>query len=246
MPRVGSVSVWRRQQFLRCQYLPVSIRVCHVDLMTNATCLKRRINDTCLLSTDCGDAVINSTCGSNETCVCISGFYSNADGTTCIERKIGDQCSTNTDCTSAIENSGCDGVSSVCQCLSGFMVTANSTQCVLRQISDPCLVNLDCSDAVNRSTCVNETCQCTVGYQSLQNGRQCVLREYCISIIITRRKLQDFHLFVQRFHRSECFPVSMPGRLSESDGLFTTLQSYDVLLNHFPIPQTTGCAKFFD
>jgi len=130
-------------------------------------------------------AVVNSTCGSSETCSCIDGFYSNDDGTKCIERKIGDHCSSNADCLSVITNSVCNAVSSVCQCLSGFMVTANNTQCVLRRISDPCQVNADCSDAVNRSTCFNETCGCIDGYQSMENGQQCVLREYSTYISYT-------------------------------------------------------------
>lgn len=149
----------------------------NVDPSTNATCLRRRINDTCDVPTDCSDAVQNSTCDANGKCSCVSGFYSNVDGTQCIERKIGDQCTTSTDCTSILANSLCSAGSSVCQCVSGFMAALNDTTCILRTIDDPCSVDVDCVDAVNHSLCLNGSCQCVIGYQPI-DGNQCILRKY--------------------------------------------------------------------
>ncbi len=166
-------------------------------------CIKRVVGDPCDSTSDCCDAVPNTTCSGDvflenltKSCVCNFGLKPIENGSQCVPRLIGEPCRTSLDC-STVGNSSCGNASELCECFEAFYPNEENTMCTLRVIGDHCVRNTQCSSAVENSECRSDVCSdelpcphtedcrdkscsstglvcsCLVGYQSHHNGTTC-------------------------------------------------------------------------
>jgi len=139
------------------------------------SCRRRRIDndeDTVCVkhSSDCDTTFMNSFCGDDARCVCLSGYRPDDQCIGCVQRRsLTDQspCRNDADCSDAISNSLCDSLIHRCACPTGYRATSGrntSDICRRRVVGDLCSTDADCS-AILSATCDRTGfCACVTGY----------------------------------------------------------------------------------
>ncbi|XP_013421722.1 uncharacterized protein LOC106181787 isoform X2 [Lingula anatina] len=139
-------------------------------------CVKRKIGDTCVLSTDCNTVVGNSRCVEGR-CVCSVGYKPGPDNTACVQLTVGDACTSTDQCDVVMDHVTC-GTGNTCQCNLGYIATSGQLQCRKRVVGDSCSTDGDCSTAVTGTTCSTSTrrCTCAIGYRPSTDSTSCLAR----------------------------------------------------------------------
>ncbi|XP_013396707.1 uncharacterized protein LOC106163609 isoform X1 [Lingula anatina] len=139
-------------------------------------CVKRKIGDTCILSTDCNTVVGYSRCVEGR-CVCSVGYKPGPDNTACVQLTVGDACTSTDQCDVVMDHVTC-GTGNTCQCNLGYIATSGQSQCRKRVVGDSCSTDGDCSTAVTGTTCSTSTrrCTCAIGYRPSTDSTSCLAR----------------------------------------------------------------------
>ncbi|XP_013396708.1 uncharacterized protein LOC106163609 isoform X2 [Lingula anatina] len=137
-------------------------------------CVKRKIGDTCILSTDCNTVVGYSRCVEGR-CVCSVGYKPGPDNTACVQLTVGDACTSTDQCDVVMDHVTC-GTGNTCQCNLGYIATSGQSQCRKRVVGDSCSTDGDCSTAVTGTTCSTSTrrCTCAIGYRPSTDSTSCL------------------------------------------------------------------------
>jgi len=139
-------------------------------------CQRRRIDDddaVCSNHSDCATTFVNSVCGGDLRCWCLSGYRPNVERIGCVKRRrLSDPapCRDEADCSDAIPNSGCELPTRRCACPAGFRADRTTSGgesrdlCRRRIVGDRCSADVDCSAILSAACDTIGVCACVTGY----------------------------------------------------------------------------------
>ncbi|XP_064633295.1 uncharacterized protein LOC135491387 isoform X2 [Lineus longissimus] len=147
---------------------------------------QRFIVKTCTgLHIDCNNgsdpnSLAYSKCDTDNTCVCMDGYFQHSPSHSCIPIVPGTPCSHKPSpdafCEVGIPHSKC-GASDECECDTGFYIAINNwgqQYCKHFEPGSSCSTDADCQSGMTDGVCVDGECECPVGKEFVFSAEACI------------------------------------------------------------------------